>query len=62
MHKFKLDSDAQQKATAARYWREEIGRRGYGAFHDIRAIVLANRKEPMIRVLQAGGAMIVDAR
>ncbi|XP_065170414.1 DNA topoisomerase 2-binding protein 1 isoform X3 [Atheta coriaria] len=61
MHKFKLDSDAQQKATAARYWREEIGRRGYGAFHDIRAIVLANRKEPMIRVLQAGGAMIVDA-
>jgi hypothetical protein len=62
MHKFKLTDDARQKAVAARNWRQRISSRGYGAFHDFRAIVLSNRRDAMVRVLQAGGAMIVDAR
>lgn len=44
------------------WWREEITKRGYGAFHDMRAIVVANKRDPIIRVIEAGGGMVIDVR
>lgn len=41
-------------------WRKEIGRRGYRAFNDMRAIVIAEKKEPIVNVIEAGGGVIVN--
>ncbi|KAF5302459.1 hypothetical protein FQR65_LT08549 [Abscondita terminalis] len=50
------------KMAAVHTWRMEVSRRGYGAFHDMRLIVVAEKREPLVRVLQAGGGMIIDER
>lgn len=55
-----LDMDNIQRTQSMHWWRKEVLRRGYGAFHDMRAIVVANKREPIIRVIEAGGGMVVD--
>lgn len=47
---------------AIHWWRKEITKRGYGAFHDMRAILVANKREMIIRVIEAGGGMVVEAK
>lgn len=44
------------------YWRKEIQRRGYGAFHDMKVIIVAQKPEPLVRVVEAGGGMVVDLK
>lgn len=39
-----------------------MAKRGYGAFHDMRALVVANKREMIVRVIQAGGGVVVDAK
>lgn len=57
-----LEKDVEIRAQAAHWWRKEIKKRGYGAFHDMRAIVVAKKREPIIKVIEAGGGMVIDAR
>lgn len=57
-----MDRETEIRVNAIHWWRKEITKRGYGAFHDMRAIVVANKKEPIVRVIQAGGGMVVDVR
>ncbi|XP_066258157.1 DNA topoisomerase 2-binding protein 1-A [Euwallacea similis] len=42
------------------FWRREVSRRGYGAFNDMRAIVVAESRIPIINVIKAGGGIIVN--
>lgn len=56
-----IDKESKQRMEAAYWWRKEISRRGYGAFNDMRAIVVASKKEPIVRVIEAGGGSIVEA-
>lgn len=56
------DKDTQLRARAIYSWRTEITKRGYGAFHDMRAIVVAKKREPIVTVIEAGGGMVVDVR
>lgn len=44
------------------YWRKEIQRRGYGAFHDMKVIIVAQKPDPLVRVVEAGGGMVVDLK
>lgn len=57
-----LDKDSLVRAQAAHYWRKEIERRGYGAFHDMRAIINLSKRDPMKRLIEAGGGMVIEAR
>ncbi|XP_066157208.1 DNA topoisomerase 2-binding protein 1-A [Euwallacea fornicatus] len=42
------------------FWRREVSRRGYGAFNDMRAIVVAESRIPIINVIKAGGGVVVN--
>ncbi|XP_017784595.1 PREDICTED: DNA topoisomerase 2-binding protein 1-A [Nicrophorus vespilloides] len=50
----------KERAECVHYWRKEITERGYGAFHDMRAIVVAAKKEPIVRVIEAGDGLVVN--
>lgn len=56
------DNDNIQRIQSMFWWRKEIENRGYGAFHDMRAIVVANKRDPIIRVIEAGGGVVVDVQ
>ncbi|XP_008190279.1 DNA topoisomerase 2-binding protein 1 isoform X2 [Tribolium castaneum] len=55
-----FDKENEFKMQSVHWWRREIKRRGYGAFHDMRAIVVAQKKEPIVRVIEAGGGQVLD--
>lgn len=42
------------------HWRRKISGRGYGAFHDMRAIVVAEKRNALINVIEAGGGVVID--
>lgn len=42
------------------YWRKKISERGYGAFYDMRAIVVAEKRNALINVIEAGGGVVID--
>lgn len=50
----------EDKASCIPFWRKEIKRRGYGAFSDLRAIVMAGNREPIVNVIEAGGGVVVN--
>ncbi|KAK4881729.1 hypothetical protein RN001_005048 [Aquatica leii] len=56
----KSEKENDNQLKYVHFWRKEVTRRGYGAFHDMRLIVVANRRDLFIRVLQAGGGMVID--
>lgn len=41
------------------YWRKEVQKRGYGAFKDVRAIVISKNPEQIERVIEAGDGVVV---
>jgi hypothetical protein len=55
------DAENEHRIQCIHWWRKEIARRGYGAFNDMRAIVVAQKREPIVRVIEAGGGTVVDA-
>lgn len=55
------DADLTIKMEAIHWWRKEVSRRGYGAFHDLRAIIVAKKRDHLVRVVTAGGGMVIDA-
>ncbi|RZC32583.1 DNA topoisomerase 2-binding protein 1-B, partial [Asbolus verrucosus] len=57
-----FDDEAEARLQSMHWWRKEISRRGYGAFNDMRAVVVAQKREQLIRVIEAGGGQIVDAK
>ncbi|XP_050511327.1 DNA topoisomerase 2-binding protein 1 isoform X1 [Diabrotica virgifera virgifera] len=56
------DRDTETRTQQMHWWRKEVGRRGYGAFNDMRAIVVANKREPIIRVIEAGGGVVINLK
>lgn len=56
-----IEADTETRINAIYWWRKEITKRGYGAFHDMRAIVVSNKRECIVRVIEAGGGMVIDA-
>ncbi|KRT81163.1 hypothetical protein AMK59_5272, partial [Oryctes borbonicus] len=60
--KIQMDRETELRGNAIHWWRLEITKRGYGAFHDMRAIVVSNRRDSIKRVIEAGGGMVVDAK
>nr|CAH7737114.1 unnamed protein product [Callosobruchus chinensis] len=60
---FDLPEDVDKsKLSRSHWWRKEIARRGYKAFNDMRAIVVAQKREPIVRVIEAGGGVVVDVK
>lgn len=57
-----IDKDSMQRVHGMKWWRQEICKRGYGAFSDMRAIVVANKREQIVKVVEAGGGMVVDVK
>lgn len=58
----RFDEETEIRMKAIHSWRKEVAKRGYGAFHDMRAIVVASKREMIVRVIEAGGGMVVDAK
>ncbi|KAL3278933.1 hypothetical protein HHI36_016451 [Cryptolaemus montrouzieri] len=56
-----LDRDIEIRMQAIHYWRNEIARSGRGPFYDMRAIVVAEKKQALISVIEAGGGTVIDA-
>ncbi|KAK9745844.1 BRCA1 C Terminus (BRCT) domain [Popillia japonica] len=59
--KIPTDRETEIRCNAIHFWRKEITKRGYGAFHDLRAIIVSNKRESIIKVIEAGGGMVVEA-
>lgn len=57
-----MDANFENRCKAIHFWRNEISRRGYGAFHDVRAIVVASNRDAIIGVIKAGGGVVLDIR
>ncbi|KAJ8954961.1 hypothetical protein NQ318_000392 [Aromia moschata] len=57
-----FDKDTEARMQKMHWWRLEISRRGYGAFHDMRAIVVAQKRDPILRVIEAGGGVVIDVK
>ena len=55
-----LDEDAKSRIAAMHWWRKEISRRGYGAFYDMKAIIVASKKDSLVRIIEAGGGMVLN--
>ncbi|XP_030747341.1 DNA topoisomerase 2-binding protein 1-A isoform X2 [Sitophilus oryzae] len=49
-----------EKDACINYWRKEIKRRGYGAFKDMRALVIAERRDPLVKVIEAGQGVVLN--
>ncbi|XP_057665915.1 DNA topoisomerase 2-binding protein 1-B isoform X1 [Diorhabda carinulata] len=64
MGKFSIphDKDTETRMQRMHWWRKEVARRGYGAFNDMRAIVVAIKRDPIVRVIEAGGGVVVDIK
>ncbi|KAH1009030.1 hypothetical protein HUJ04_001459 [Dendroctonus ponderosae] len=58
--KARVNIQFEDKASCIPFWRKEIKRRGYGAFSDLRAIVVAGNREPIVNVIEAGGGVVVS--
>lgn len=58
--KIVFDKETEFKNQAIHWWRQEVSRRGYGAFNDMRAIIVAQNRGPLVRVIEAGGGQVVD--
>ncbi|XP_018580230.1 DNA topoisomerase 2-binding protein 1 [Anoplophora glabripennis] len=56
----KFEKDTELRMKYMHWWRKEVSRRGYGAFNDMRAIVVAQKKDSIIRVIEAGGGLVID--
>lgn len=56
-----IDKETEVRYESMHWWRKEINRRGYGAFNDMRAIVVAQKRDPIIRVIEAGGGQVITA-
>ncbi|XP_023021117.2 mutagen-sensitive 101 isoform X1 [Leptinotarsa decemlineata] len=56
------DRESELRIQRMHWWRKEISRRGYGAFNDMRAIVVANKRNPIMRVIEAGGGVVIDVK
>lgn len=56
------DRDTELRMQKMHWWRNEIAKRGYKAFNDMRAIVVAQKRDPIIRVIEAGGGIVVDIK
>ncbi|XP_022903997.2 DNA topoisomerase 2-binding protein 1-like isoform X1 [Onthophagus taurus] len=56
-----FDKDKKLWMEPLHYWRVEVAKRGYGAFHDMRAIIFAAKRDAMVRIIEAGGGMVVNA-
>lgn len=54
-----FDRQTTYKMESMYYWRKEIQKRKYGAFKDIRAIIVAVNPEQIGRVIEAGDGIIV---
>ncbi|XP_076255601.1 mutagen-sensitive 101 isoform X2 [Rhynchophorus ferrugineus] len=50
----------EEKDCCINYWRKEIKKRGYGAFNGMRAIVIAERRDPLVKVIEAGEGVILN--
>ncbi|CAH1971985.1 unnamed protein product [Acanthoscelides obtectus] len=60
---FDVPEDIERsRLTRSHWWRKEIARRGYKAFNDMRAIIFAEKREPILRVIEAGGGVVVDVK
>lgn len=46
---------------AIHYWRNEIARTGRGPFQDMRAIIVAEKRQALVSVIEAGGGTVIDA-
>ncbi|KAJ8920479.1 hypothetical protein NQ315_005347 [Exocentrus adspersus] len=55
-----FDKDTESRMKSMHWWRKEVARRGYGAFNDMRAIVVAQKRDPIIRCIEAGGGVVID--
>lgn len=53
------DRETELRMQRMYWWRKEISKRGYKAFNDMRAIVVAQKKEPIVRVIEAGGGTVI---
>ncbi|CAG9762777.1 unnamed protein product [Ceutorhynchus assimilis] len=58
--KAKKNTFYEKKDACISNWRKDIGLRGYGAFHDMRAIIIAEKKDLISNVIQAGGGVVVN--
>ncbi|CAG9762703.1 unnamed protein product [Ceutorhynchus assimilis] len=58
--KAKKNGIYEEKDNCIFYWRKEIKTRGYGAFNDMRAIIIAEKKELLANVVQSGGGAVVN--
>lgn len=56
------DRDTELRMQMMYWWRKAISKRGYKAFNDLRAIVVAQKREPIIRVIEAGGGTVIDVQ
>ncbi|KAG5880916.1 hypothetical protein JTB14_036421 [Gonioctena quinquepunctata] len=56
------DRDTELRIQRMHWWRTEITQRGYGAFNDMRAIIVAEKREPIVRVIEAGGGVVIDVK
>ncbi|XP_045460670.1 DNA topoisomerase 2-binding protein 1 isoform X8 [Harmonia axyridis] len=56
-----LDRDIEIRMQAIYYWRNEIIRTGRGPFKDMRAIIVAEKTQALISVIEAGGGVVIDA-
>lgn len=56
----KLDATVEARYNAIHYWRKEISSRGFGAFHDVRGIVVATNRNGIIGVIKSGGGIVLD--
>lgn len=56
------DRENELRMQRMHWWRTEISKRGYKAFNDMRAIVVAQKREPIIRVIEAGGGTVLDIK
>lgn len=57
--KAKKNISFEEKDGCIYQWRKEVARRGYGAFHDMRAIVVSEKKDSLANVIEAGGGVVV---
>ncbi|XP_071053799.1 DNA topoisomerase 2-binding protein 1-like isoform X2 [Onthophagus taurus] len=56
-----FDKDKKLWMEPVHYWRVEVAKRGYGAFHDMRAIIFTAKRDAIVRIIEAGGGMVVNA-
>ncbi|XP_044744929.1 DNA topoisomerase 2-binding protein 1-A isoform X2 [Coccinella septempunctata] len=56
-----LDRDIEIRMQAIHYWRNELARTGRGPFQDMRTIIVAEKKQALVSVIEAGGGTVIEA-